>query len=378
MIPQLETGGAERTTIDIGCALVTEGWTSLVASQGGRMVEQLQRQGSIHITLPVATKNPLTMFINAFRLMRLIKTHHVTIIHARSRAPAWSALMATKLTGIPFVTTYHGAYRQKIWLKGLYNSIMVRSNVVIANSNWTADLVRSRHRNVDARLHVIHRGTDFADFDPTKISKSQKQQLRQQWGIAADRRIVLNLARLTAWKGQLSLIDSVPAVLKQHPEVVFVLAGDDQGRASYRKRIENRISELAIGKYVRLPGHCDVPATACAVADLAIIASNRPEAFGRTAVEAQAMGVAVVVTNIGATGETVLSPPQVTDNKRTGWRVAPDNVEAMTRAICASLALNNKEKKLIANNARAHVLKRFSVAQMTSKTLAVYDKLSGR
>ncbi|MCJ8310539.1 MAG: glycosyltransferase, partial [Hyphomicrobiales bacterium] len=201
VIPTLETGGAERTAVDIGNALTAHGWTSLVASAGGRMLERLSAGGSRHITLPLDSKNPITIWRNAGRLARLIKQEDIAIIHARSRAPAWSALIAARRTGIPFVTTYHGSYNQKSRLKAWYNSVMARGDVVIANSGWTRDLIVSRNPWARDQVQVVHRGTDLEEFSPKSVSEDRCQALRDFWGVQKSDTVVVKLARMTSWKG---------------------------------------------------------------------------------------------------------------------------------------------------------------------------------
>ena len=375
IIPELETGGAEQTTLDIGNALSANGWDSFVVSQGGRMVEALEAAGSNHIEMSAASKNPIKILINAFRLFSHIKEHKISLIHARSRAPAWSALIAARLAKIPFVTTYHGAYSQNSWIKGLYNSSMIRSDVIVANSQWTADLINSRKSGIEKKVRVIYRGTDFSAFGADAISAERKNLIFDNWKIDQNSKILLNLARLTGWKGQHTLIDALPAVLQEFPELVLVLAGDDQGRINYRQELESKISALGISNNVRIPGHCNDPAAACATASLVVVASIEPEAFGRAAVESQALETPVIVTNIGAVGETVLAPPQVTDDERTGWRIPPGDVMAMTDTILTVLRLDQKFSSAITRRARAHVEASFSLENMCMGTLDIYRAL---
>jgi len=212
VLPGLHTGGVEKTTLDIGCAIVNRGWKSVVASSGGRLLDELTSQGSHHVQMPLASKSPITIWQNAARLSRLINDENIALIHARSRAPAWSALLAARRTGIPFVTTYHGAYNQGNPLKGWYNSVMTRSDAVIANSQWTAELIRERNPWASARITTIHRGTDFSKFSPAAVSSKRILDLRQSWGLGDGDFVVLQLARLTGWKGQSVVIDAAFAV----------------------------------------------------------------------------------------------------------------------------------------------------------------------
>ncbi len=361
--------------MDIGRAIVSQGWQSVVVSQGGRMVEPLVKSGSSHVILPVASKNPFKIIFNAIQLVKIIRRKHILLIHARSRAPAWSALIAAKVTGIPFVTTYHGAYSQRSRLKALYNSVMVRSNVTIANSHWTAERIRSGHPSATSQVIVVHRGTDFSKFSEGSVTNTQRKTLRLKWRTEADQPVILLLARLTSWKGQATLIDAAPKVLRSYPNAMFILAGDDQGRSSYRNILEERIQELGIMDNIHLPGHCNEPATAFSVCDVTIVASNRPEAFGRAAVEAQALQVPVIATDIGAVGETVLAPPQVKEDQRTGWKIPPSDPEAMADAILTALSLDSEKRALMVRRARKHVEANFSVEQMRTKTLEIYRNL---
>lgn len=375
VIPGLETGGAERTTIDIGNALVRRGWTSLVASAGGRMVGELRAGGSEHIHLPLDSKNPVTILLNARRLIRIIRERKVRIIHARSRAPAWSAWIASRKTGIPFVTTYHGSYTQNSWLKAYYNSVMARADVVIANSNWTADLIEERNPWASERIQVVHRGTNLAEFAPSSVSPDRQEIIRRQWGINTSDIVVVHLARLTSWKGQMVLIDAAAKLISDYPALKVILAGDTQGRQSYQDQLTTRISEHGLEHCVRMPGHCDDPATAVSLADIVVVASTQAEAFGRAATEAGALERPVVVTNIGAVGETVLARGDVSEETYTGWKVAPGDAAALAAAMRECLQLPPAERRAMGERARAHVVENFSLEQMCEKTLTIYQQL---
>jgi glycosyltransferase involved in cell wall biosynthesis len=378
VIPTLETGGAERTTLDVAAAIVAAGGRALVASAGGRMVAALEASGATHIPLPVDSKNPFALFANAQRLASVIRTEQVDIIHARSRAPAWSALIAAKRTGIAFVTTYHGAYKQANAVKALYNSSMTRSDAIIANSQWTRDLILEREPRSRDRITVIHRGTDMAAFDRGAIEPARLARLRTAWGVAPDTRIVLHLARVTRWKGQAVLVEAAQLLaLRGEERFTVILAGDAQGRDSYVGELEAGIAASGLDERVKLVGHCDDPAAAMALADVAVVASIEPEAFGRAAVEAQALGTPVIVTDLGAVGETVLAPPAVPGTERTGWKVPASNAPAMAAALAEALALSDDARQALARRARHHVEAHFSLSAMTDATLAIYRRLSG-
>jgi glycosyltransferase involved in cell wall biosynthesis len=379
IIPELEAGGAERTAVDVAEALAQVGARALVATEGGRLVGELQAKGGVWAPFPAATKNPLSMLVNVRRLARVCHDENVALIHARSRAPAWVALGAARVMNLPFVTTYHGAYSGKSSVKRLYNSVMARADVVIANSNYTADLIRSVHAQAGDRIRVIPRGTDFSHFSPTSVLPERVEALRKAWGVAPHERIVLLAARLTAWKGQKVLIEAAAKLRDAGlADVSFVFAGDHQGRDSYVRELDKLIAERNLKDIVRRVGHCsDMPAAFLAASAVAV-PSTEPEAFGRSAVEAQAMGTPVVVSDLGAVPETVLAEPAVPPHERTGWRVPPGDPGALAEAIDAALALGASARGALGQRARAHVERPFSLERMVSSTLDVYSELLDR
>ncbi|WP_321499608.1 glycosyltransferase family 4 protein [Breoghania sp.] len=374
VVPELETGGVERTAVDIAQACKARGWRALVASAGGRLVDELEAAGGEHIAMPLATKNPFIMGANAGRLAEIIRREKVSIIHARSRAPAWSALYAARKTRTPFVTTYHGAYGQKNALKAFYNSVMARGDAVIANSHYTAGLIRTRHP-VAGEMTVIHRGTDIAAI--SDVPEARINALRESWGVESGKRIVLQLARLTAWKGQKVTIDAFAGLaLALREDCVLILAGDAQGRNDYVAELEARIAGHGLGEQVRLVGHCaDVPA-AMNAADVVAVSSVEPEAFGRAAVEAQAAGRPVIVSDLGAVGETVQAPPQVEASQRSGWRIPANDPAALTLTLGEALSLDAEAHLALARRAKANAA-HFSLEAMCGATLEVYDRLIG-
>jgi glycosyltransferase involved in cell wall biosynthesis len=375
ILPRLDAGGAERTTLDVAAAIVQAGGRALVASAGGRMVSELQVLGGIWIPFPADVKNPFKMLVNSRKLARLVAAEHVDVVHARSRAPAWVALGAARMMGCPLVTTYHGAYGGGSALKLRYNSVMARGDVVIANSHFTADTIRKLYPFADDRLKVIHRGSDLRAFSPGAVAPARVTALRDAWGVAPHERIVLLAARLTGWKGQRVLIE---AAAKLRPEGVrFILAGDPQGRDCYVRELDRLIDSYGLKGVVRRVGHCaDMPAAFLASSVVAV-PSTEPEAFGRSAVEAQAMGAPVVVSDLGAVPETVLAPPEVGPEARTGWRVPPGDVDALAQALNGALTLGATARDAMARRARAHVERHFSLEQMTRDTIGVYAGLLG-
>ncbi|MCX2725016.1 glycosyltransferase family 4 protein [Roseibium salinum] len=376
VIPDLNSGGAERTTLDVARSIVDAGGTALVVSQGGQLVGGLKEAGAEHIVLPVKSKNPLTLWQNAARLTGIIQERNVSIIHARSRAPAWSSLWAARRAKVPFVTTYHGTYNQSGALKAFYNSVMARGDAVIANSNFIADLIGERHAFAADRITVIERGSDLKALARENVSALRQQALKDGWGVPSGRPMILNMARLTAWKGQKVVIEAM-ALLKEAGLTgpIAILAGDAQGRDGYTGELKKMIADRGLHDSVRLVGHCaDVPA-ALALADISVVASVEPEAFGRAAVEAQAAGVPVIVSDLGAVKETVLAPPQAREDERTGWRVPPGDPQALADAIRMVLDLDPATRNQVTDRALSHVRRNFSVETMCAKTLEVYTKL---
>lgn len=376
VIPSLVTGGAERATVDIAAALAARGDRALVVSEGGRLLlDELQSVGGEFIRMPLSWKNPIAILANARRIADLIARERVDIVHARSRAPAWSALLACRRTKTSFITTYHGIYAETNALKRLYNSVMVRGAAVIANSHYTAALIRERYGVPAEKVEVIPRGIDLERFNPENVDPARRNVLRHAWGIGRDKRIVLNLARLTAWKGQRVLIEAAALPpLAELDDVAIVLAGDAQRREKYRMELEHLIEVRGLQGRVRIVGHCDDAPAALAIADVSVIASTEPEAFGRTAIEAAAMGVPVVATELGATAETVLASKLPAE--RTGWLVPPGDPASLAEALGEALQLQPSKRAHLGTRARWHAQK-FATATMQGATLALYDRLGG-
>ncbi len=379
IIPQLDAGGAEMSTVEMAEAIVRGGGQAIVLAEPGRLTARLQAAGAEAIAFPAATKNPLKILANARAIARSVRARAVDLVHARSRAPAWSALIAARQTGVAFVTTYHGAYGETNALKSLYNSVMARGDIVIANSNYTADLIASRYALVRSRIAVVHRGVDIGAFDPQRIAPDRVARLRQTWGVAPDQRIVLQAARLTRWKGQTVLIDAI-ARLKQQGDwhqAVAVLAGDAQGRDSYVQELQDQIERLGLHDDVRLVGHVDDMAAAYLAAHVTVIASTEPEAFGRAAAEAAALGCPVIATKLGAPSEIVLAQPVAAKAQITGWLVPAGAAEELARALREALGLPSLERSDVGVRARRRVLANFTTQSMQRSTLAHYDQLLG-
>lgn len=366
VLPALETGGVERGAVDIAAAVAAAGWRALVASSGGAMVRELVRAGAEHVTLPLARKSPFALRANVAPLAALIESEGVDIVHARSRAPAWSAYEAARRTGRPFVTTFHGTYNFGNALKRWYNGVMARGDRVIAISDFIADHIRRNYGVGDERLRVVPRGIDLEVFDPARVNSERIVQLAGKWRLPDGVPVVMLPGRLTRWKGQAALIDALTVLGRR--DVCCLLVGDDQGRRGYRKELEQRIRTRGLDGVVHIVGHCDDMAAAYMLADAVVSASLDPEAFGRVAVEAQAMGRPTIVTDHGAARETVLAG-------ETGWLTPPGNAGALARALEEALALDADARETLAARAMPRVRAKFSKQAMCDRTLAIYREL---
>lgn len=365
VIPALVTGGVERGTVETVTALVKDGFRALVASSGGPMVQEVEAAGGTHITLPLASKNPLTIYANIKRLSRVIREHKVDLVHARSRAPAWSAWQAAKQTGVPFVTTFHSAYGAGSALKRFYNSVMAKSARVIAISDFVAAYAESTYGVTRDIMRIIPRGVDIEKFDPQKVDPARVDALRKEWNLPKATPVILLPGRLTRWKGQLVLIHAL-AQLKRRDYICIIVGGGKEG--SYGQELASAITEEGLESSVVILDTCrDMPAAYC-LADMVIVPSTRPEGFGRVVIEAQAMGAPIIATNHGGARETVIQG-------RTGWLTSPGDAEELAQVIDVVLSLSPLERQELAARAIAHIRAHFTTAAMTSKTLAVYREL---
>ena len=366
ILPRLVTGGAERGAVDIAVTLAEAGGTSLVASEGGPMEYELKRAGIAHVKLPLASKNPVVMYRNVARLVGLIEAHDVDIVHARSRAPAWSAAAAARRTGRHFVTTVHGTYEIGNALKRRYNAIMVKGERVIANSEFIARHIREAYKVDPARVRVIRRGVDLARFNPERASAERVIQLAKKWRLPDGVPVVMLPGRLTRWKGHRGLIEALTHL--RDVELLCVIVGTDERRGAYRAELERLIARHGLGGRVFLPGHCDDMPAAYMLADVVVSASTQPEAFGRVVSEAQAMGCPVVASDHGGAREQVLG-------NRTAFLFPPGDVAALADMIRKALALDSGARERLAAEARAHVKANFDKTQMCAATLALYREI---
>ena len=367
VLPALRSGGVERGTLEIAEAQIAAGFRAIVASAGGEMVPALEALGARHITLPLTAKTPWAIWRNAAALAALGQAEGVALIHARSRAPAWSALIAARRLGLPFVTTYHGAYNEGFPGKRLYNSVMARGDRVIAISHFIAELIRARHGVEEARLRIIPRGVDLRRFDPALVSPARLAALRAAWGVAEGQPIIMLPARVTRWKGQMVLVE---AMAQLPGDALALLVGDAAERPAFQAELQARIAGLGLQDRVRLVGHAtDMPA-ALMLADVVVHASTDAEAFGRTVIEAQAMARPVIASDLGAPRETVAEGI-------TGWRTPPGDAAALAAALSRALAMTDSERAALGARARAAVLSGYTTAAMQAATMATYRELLG-
>jgi glycosyltransferase involved in cell wall biosynthesis len=367
--PELNAGGVERTTLEIAEAISRAGGLALVATAGGRLEPDLKTTGGELIRIPAASKNPITLIANAFKLAKVARERHVQIIHARSRAPAWSALLAARMAKVPFVTTYHGIYNAKSPLKAFYNSVMARGDAIIANSEFTREHILTNHDVMPERITAIPRGVDLDVFDPAKISADEIAALRTKWGVQPNQCVVLVPARLTRWKGQMILIEAARSLQQRRPDSVkIIVAGDDQGRRAYTQEMLSAIKAGGLQDVVSLVGHIGQMPLAFAASGMAVFPVIEPEAFGRGAVEAEAMGVPVIASNLGGYTETVVEG-------QTGFLVPAGAAGPLCGAIERMIDAGAEKRAEMGRKGQERVRALYSKAALQSATLAVYQRV---
>ena len=368
VLPRLETGGVEQVVVELTEAVARTGARALVASAPGRLVAAVERAGGRHVPLALESRNPLRLSWNARLLSRLIREHGVSLVHAHSRGPAFSARAAARRTRTPFVTTYHGAYSESLPVKRAYNAVMASGDRVIAVSEFIGNLVRARHQTGPERLRVVPGGVNTALFDSDSVNDYRVINLAQAWHLPDGAPTIMLPARLTGWKGQRVLIEAMARMKRQ--DAVAILLGSGQGRDSYLRELRALAATHGVGERLFFGGDCaDMPA-ALKLADVVVNASTDPEAFGRTIVEAQAMRRLTIATDHGAACETII-------DGETGWRTPPGDPKALAAALDAALDLPMTAKLAIGAVARRHVAAHYSVAAMQAGNLAVYGELLG-
>ena len=371
VVPELETGGAEQTTIDVARAVVQAGGRALVASRGGRMEAALVAAGGELVRLPMQSKNPLVMLQTARGLRRVVRERKVSLVHVRSRAPAFPALWAARAEGLPTVATYHGIYLAKGGLKRWYNAVMTRVDRVIANSDYTRAHVLAEHGIAPEKVVAIPRGVDLSRFDPSRVGPERVAALRQAWDLPATGEgplVFLLAGRLTPIKGHETIIAAATRLKGEGRDLRVIFAGDDQGRTAFRQSLEAAVTAAGLDGAVRLVGHCDDMPAAFLAADVALLPTLVPESFGRAAVEPQVMGRPVIASGHGGTTETVL-PGQ------TGWLAAPGDADAWTGAMAEAAGLGREGLAKLGALARERACRLYSNDAMCAATLAVYEQL---
>ena len=373
VIPKLGYGGAETGCYDIAHYLPENNCKSFIVTSGGELLKFVDKKKVKIFKLPVQSKNPLLIIINSIILVGIILLNNISIVHARSRAPAWSCLFATKITGRKFVTTFHGTYNFKNKIKKIYNSVMLRSDLIIAGSNFIFSHIKenySNYLNDKKKFLVIFRGINVDYFDSSTTLESDEKKLLKQWNIEKDKKIVLLPGRLTSWKGQEVLIEAVNLINIEigYEAFYLVILGSDQGRELYKKKLIRLSEQYRMSKQIRFISHCKNMPLAYKVSDIIISASNEPEAFGRVSVEAQSMGKPIIASNIGGSNETVI-------DEKTGFLFESNNAKSLSEQILRVLNMEETSLKMMGIEARKNVTQRFNVEKMCFSTYSEYKRL---
>ena len=366
IIPELGPGGAEQGCIDIAAELIASGAQAIIVSNGGSRVHELARIGAVHINMPVHSKNPTVMWKNIGRLRKLIQRYKVNIVHARSRAPAWSAWRACKKTPAHFMTTCHAPYNISGTAKKFYNSSIAHGERVIAISHFVAQYLHDNYGLDERTIRLIPRGIPLEKFHPTAVTAERLITLAQNWRIPDGANIIMLPARLTRWKGHHVLIEALAKLNRK--DLFCVMIGSDQGRSEYRKELEDTIQEKKLGGKIRLVDHCNDMPAAYMLATVVVCPSTDPEGFGRVPVEAQAMGRPIIASDHGGAQETII-------RGQTGWLVEPSNSDALAKAIEDALALTPTQRAMLATRAMSHIAENFTKELMADRTMNVYAEI---
>ena len=373
VIPKLGYGGAETGCYDIAHYLPENDCGSFIVTSGGELLKFIDKKKVKIIKLPVHSKNPLIIFINFLALVAIILVKNISIVHARSRAPAWSCLLAAKITGRKFVTTFHGTYNFNNKIKKFYNSVMVRSDLIIAGSNFIFSHIKdnyAKYLNAKKKLLVIFRGINVDYFDPTTKLDSDEKKLLKKWQIEKDKKIILLPGRLTGWKGQEVFIEAINLVNIELGYEAFyaVILGSDQGRDLYKKKLIRITEQHRLNNQVKFIDHCNDMALAYKVSDIVISASIEPEAFGRVAVEAQSMEKPIIASNIGGSNETII-------DEKTGFLFDSGNSKSLSQKILKVLNLDETLLKSVGAEGRKNIIQKFNVEKMCFSTYSEYKKI---
>jgi glycosyltransferase involved in cell wall biosynthesis len=373
VIPKLGYGGAETGCYDIAHYLPENDCGSFIVTSGGELLKFIDKKKVKIIKLPVHSKNPLIIFINFLALVAIILVKNISIVHARSRAPAWSCLLAAKITGRKFVTTFHGTYNFKNKIKKFYNSVMVRSDLIIAGSNFIFSHIKdnyTKYLNAKKKLLVIFRGINVDYFDPTTKLDSDEKKLLKKWQIEKDKKIILLPGRLTGWKGQEVFIEAINLVNIELGYEAFyaVILGSDQGRDLYKKKLIRITEQHRLNNQVKFIDHCNDMALAYKVSDIVISASIEPEAFGRVAVEAQSMEKPIIASDIGGSNETII-------DEKTGFLFESNNAKSLSKKILKVLSMDETRLQSIGKEGRKNIIQKFNVEKMCFSTYSEYKRI---
>jgi glycosyltransferase involved in cell wall biosynthesis len=373
VIPKLGYGGAETGCYDLAHYLPENDCKSFIITSGGELTKFIDKEKVKLFKLPVQSKNPLIILFNAIVIIFIILFHKISIVHARSRAPAWSCLIATKVTGRKFVTTFHGTYNFNNKIKKFYNSIMVKSDLIIAGSNFIFAHIMdnySEHMNIKKRLLVIFRGINVDYFDPTTKTDNEEKKLLNSWNVIENKKIILLPGRLTSWKGQELFLEAINLVNIQLGYEAFyaVILGSDQGRDLYKKKLIRLSEKYRMTKQVKFINHCKDMALAYKVSNMVVSSSTEPEAFGRVAVEAQSMEKLIIASNIGGSKETII-------DEKTGFLFESGNAKSLSEKILKVLNLDDMTLKTFGIEGRKNIIKKFNVEKMCFSTYSEYKKL---
>ena len=372
VIPKLGYGGAETGCYDIAHYLPENNCESFIVTSGGELTKFIDKKKVKLIRLPVHSKNPLLMLINSIILVGIILFYNISIVHARSRAPAWSCLLATKLTRRKFVTTFHGTYNFIGGLKKFYNSVMLRSDLIIAGSNFIFSHIKENYFNLisNKKFLVIFRGINVDYYDPSTTIEMDEINLKKKWGILENKKIILMPGRLTDWKGQELFIEAINLVNIELGYEAFyaIILVSDQGRDLYKKKLMRLVEQHRMNNQVKFINHCKNMPLAYQISDLVVSASIEPESFGRISVEAQAMKKIIVASNIGGSNETII-------NDKTGLLFESGNSRSLSKKIIQGLMMNETSLKIMGNEGRKNVIKKFNVEKMCFSTYSEYKRL---
>ena len=374
VIPKLGYGGAETGCYDLAHFLPEQGCKSFIVTSGGVLLKFIKKEKVKVFRLPVQSKNPILILFNAIIISLIILIYNINIIHARSRAPAWSCLIATKITSRKFVTTFHGTYNFSNRFKKFYNSVMVRSHLIIAGSNFIFSHINENYGdfflNRKRKLLVIFRGINANYFNPQKISLSKIEKFSKKNSIDRDKFIILLPGRLSFWKGQKIFIEALKLLSEQNNNQPFegIIIGGDQGKSVYKKQLIALVERYRLKKIIKFIDHCDEMPVAYKIANLVCSCSSEPEAFGRISVEAQSMGIPIIASDIGASTETIVKD-------KTGFLFKSGDSNALTNAIIMVMQKDYNSLKSIGFEGRKNILKKFDVDKMCHTTFTEYKKL---